>query len=119
MRDYPIEKYEFEIRQHPEYLGVETIAKSTYAGKEVTGKAICRIDDQYNEELGMRLAAARCAAKIARKRLKRADKMSLEAANKSIEAKRHLDNMNHYYEDAREAFIEAECVVDNIIKELG
>ena len=50
MKNYPIEKYEFEIRQHPEYLGVETIAKSTYAGKEVFGKAICRADDSYNEE---------------------------------------------------------------------
>ena len=119
MKNYPIEKYEFEIRQHPEYLGVETIAKSTYAGKEVFGKAICRADDSYNEEVGMRLAAARCAAKIARKRLKRADKMSLEATQKSIEAKRHLDNMNHYYEDSRQAFIEAEVSVDNIIKELG
>lgn len=119
MSRYPIEKYNIVIHQHPEYAGVEIIAWSTYAGKAVYGKAICRAGDEYNEELGKRLAVARCAAKIARKRLKRADKLSVEATHASIEAKRHLDKMNHYYEDARNEVIEAEAAVDNILKELG
>jgi hypothetical protein len=116
---YPIEKYNIVIHQHPEYHGVEIIAWSTYAGKAVYGKAICRNGDTYSEETGKRLAIARCAAKIARKRLKRADKLSLEANRACIDAKRHLDKMNHYYEDARNEVIETEVAVDNILKELG
>ena len=116
---FPIEKYNIVVHQHPEYHGVEIIAWSTYAGKAVYGKAICRAGDEYNEETGKRLAIARCAAKIARKRLKRADKLSLEASQACIEAKRHLDKMNRYYEDARNEVIEAEVAIDNILKELG
>ena len=116
---YPAEKYNIVIHQHPEYAGVEIIAWSTYAGKPVYGKAICRNGDTYNEDTGKRLAIARCAAKIARKRMKRADRLSIEAAHASIEAKRYLDKMNHYYEDARNEVIETEAAVDSILKELG
>ena len=116
---YPVEKYNIVIHQHPEYHGVEIIAWSTYAGKPVYGKAICRVEDAYSEETGKRLAIARCAAKIAKKRLKRADKLSIEATHTCIEAKRHLDKMNHYYEDARNEVIETETAIDNILKELG
>lgn len=119
MAKYPIEKYNIVIHQHPDYAGIETIAFSTYAGKPVYGKAICRAEDEYDEEYGKRLAVARCAAKIARKRLKRADKLSIEATNACIEAKRHLDKMNHYYEDARNEVIETETAIDNILRELG
>ena len=102
MKNYPIEKYEFEIRQHPIYLGVETIAHSTYAGQPVTGKAICHADDEYNEQFGMELAAARCAAKIAHKRNARATAKVLEAGEKVKQARQELDNMFLYKRDAME-----------------
>ena len=116
---YPIEKYNIVIHQHPEYAGVEIIAWSTYAGKAVYGKAICRAGDEYNEELGKRLAVARCANKIARKRLKRADKMSLEANRACIEAKRYLNNMEHYYKDARQECLDTQAEINAILDTLG
>ena len=116
---YPIEKYNIVVHQHPEYAGIEIIAWSTYAGKAVYGKAICRATDNYNEETGKRLAVARCAAKIARKRVKRADKLSCEAIQACIAAKRRKDQMAHYYEDAIRALHEADEEVAKILSELA
>lgn len=119
MKKYSIEKYNIVVHQHPKYSGVEIIAWSTYAGKPVYGKAICRVTDNYNEEVGKRLAVARCAAKIARKRAKRADKLSLEATQACIVAKRRKDQMTHYYEDAIRALHEADEEVAKILSELA
>ena len=97
---YPIEKYTIITHQHPDYAGVETIAFSTYAGKPVYGKAICRVEDTYDEQFGRDVAVARCAAKIAKKRLKRASKMCREADAQIKAAMQHGTNMEHYYKDA-------------------
>ena len=47
-------------------------AGARFAGNWVWGHAKCHPDDEYNEEFGMALAAARCNAKIANLRWKRA-----------------------------------------------
>ena len=97
---YPVEKYNIVVHQHPKYGGVEIIAWSTYAGKPVYGKAICRVEDTYDEQFGREVAIARCAAKIARKRLKRASKMCKEADQAIKNAMKHSADMEHYYQDA-------------------
>ena len=116
---YSVEKYNIVIHQHPEYHGVEIIAWSTYAGKPVYGKAICRAGDTYNEETGKRLAIARCAAKIAKKRLKRANKLCNEANAQVKAAMDHGYKMDHYYRDAREEYLSACEEVENILNELA
>lgn len=47
-------------------------AGARFAGKWVWGHAYCHPDDEYNEDFGKSLASARCNAKIADLRFKRA-----------------------------------------------
>ena len=115
---YPIDKYNIVIHQHPRYAGVEIIAWSTYAGKPVHGKAICRVDDNYNEELGKRLAMARCAAKIARKRLKRATQMCDKANEQVKTAMGHLNDMEHYYQDARKEVQTCDELISELLERM-
>lgn len=115
MAKYPIEKYNIIIHQHPDYNTTEIIAYSTYAGKVVKGKAICRLEDTYNEEKGKSLAIARCAAKIARKRKARAEKLVMEAARKLSEAQKYVADMTHYAADARQEVIDCDKEVEEIL----
>ena len=69
-----------------------TIAVSSFAGQTVRGVAKCHPGDEFDSEKGAMLAAARCGAKIAEKRCKR-------AYSKVDEAKVQLDAaINHYSE---------------------
>jgi hypothetical protein len=49
------------------------VCLSTFAGQTIRGVARCNPTDVFNVEAGKALAEARCAAKIAHKRLKRAE----------------------------------------------
>lgn len=55
-------------------MPTKVIALSTYAGRTVRGIAKCHPNDNFDEEYGKKLAAARCNAKIAEKRYVRAHK---------------------------------------------
>ena len=114
---YPVEKYTVIVHQHPEYCGVETIAFSTYAGKVVYGKAICRDGDNYDEAYGRDLAIARCAAKIAKKRAARAERLLRDAERQSIEAKRYMDKMKRYALDATAEVAETGAEVEKLLNE--
>jgi hypothetical protein len=84
--------------------GKETIAAiSRYAGKTVKGYAKCNPLDSFDEDRGKELAAARCNAKIAKKRHERARKKLLAAQVKLEEARKYYANMSEYLEDARNA----------------
>ena len=100
MARYPKEKYTIITHQHKDYLGTETIAFSTYAGKPVYGKAICRTEDTYDEQTGKKLAVARCAHKISIKRRARAGKLLEDARRQLATAQKYVENMTHYYNDA-------------------
>ncbi len=82
---------------------IKTIAISTYAGRTVRGSAICDFSDQYNEEVGRKIASARCATKIAQKRVNRANNKRLEAEEMMKAALAHYLKMIVYYNDAVEA----------------
>ena len=97
---YPIDKYKIIVHQHPETLTAETIAISSYAGKRVKGKALCSINDDYNEENGILLAVLRCAEKIAKKREKHALKKFNLALEQCNLAEKYLKDMRNYYYDA-------------------
>ena len=72
---YPISKYKFFVT--PDKTRV--FAVSTYAGKTVKGTAKCDPRDTFDLNFGKELAAARCAAKVAKKRKARAAKQVLKA----------------------------------------
>lgn len=99
---YPISKYKFYVTPDN-----KTIAVSTYAGKTVKGVAKTDPRDNFNADFGKELAAARCAAKVAKKRKARADKCLAKAQAKMAEASRMLAKMEAYYADARKEYEEA------------
>ena len=115
---YPVEKYKIVVHQHPDYHTTEIIAMSTYAGQVVKGKAICHINDEYSEENGQKLAIARCAEKISRKRKARAARLLKFSKEQLAEAQRYVDKMTHYYEDACAEADEAAIETTNILAKM-
>ena len=115
---YPIEKYQIIKHQHKDYLGVEIIARSTYAGQDVKGKAICHDGDTYNEENGIKLAVARCAEKIARKRKARAARLLKHAQDQLAMAQKYVNDMTRYHEDACAEVNEAQAELADILSKM-
>ena len=115
---YPIEKYQVIVHQHPDYLGTEIIARSTYAGKVVKGKAICHEGDTYNEDKGIKLAVARCAEKIAKKRAARATRLLEKANAQLVMAQKYVNDMTAYHNDAIAELAEAQADVTKILSEM-
>lgn len=118
MSRYPIEKYKIVIHQHPEYHTTEIIAMSTYAGQVVKGKAICHINDEYNEEDGRKLAIARCAAKIAKKRNDRANRLLKKALEQREMAEKYVADMARYQADAFNERKEIEAELADILAKM-
>lgn len=111
---YPIEKYQFAIKPAKKDIfggyisGPQVIAISSYAGQKVRGVAKCHANDieNFDEEYGKKLAALRCAEKIAEKRLNRAARKVIEAQNQFVGARDHLNNMYGYYDNAQTEYAE-------------
>ncbi len=113
---YPIEKYKIVVHQHPTYHSTEIIAYSTYAGKVVRGKAVCHVNDQYDEDKGVKLAVARCAEKIARKRQARANKLLAKAQRQAQEAQKYVTDMMMYAADAKAEVASTQADLNEILK---
>ena len=100
---FPISKYKFFVT--PDQSKV--IAVSTYAGKTVKGVAKRDPRDSFDLHFGKELAAARCAAKVAKKRKTRAQKQVLKAQRQCLEAQKYFNRMCAYEADARKEYEEA------------
>ena len=75
---FSLDKYKYAFFK--DESGKDTVcARSTYAGKTVKGYAKCDPRDSYDVESGKALAAARCNAKIAEKRVARAQRQVAKA----------------------------------------
>lgn len=79
------------------------VAVSTYAGKTVRGVAKCDPRDDFDMTKGEDLAMARCAEKIAAKRMRRAQKELAKAEHAATLAKRRVDKMKNYLNDSTAA----------------
>lgn len=112
---YPIEKYQIVVHQHPDYHTTEILARSTYAGETVKGKAICHMNDTYNEDKGVKLAVARCAEKIAKKRKARAARLLKKAQDQLAMAQKYVNDMTAYHTDATAELAEAQADVADIL----
>lgn len=95
MTEYPREKYQYYTDNKR-----KVVAVSSFAGQTVRGVATCSDRDTFDIEKGKKLAAARCAAKVARKRFKRAQKKFDEACDMQNKADLFYDKMCQYYNDA-------------------
>ena len=94
----------------------DVIAVSTYAGKTVKGIAKCDPRDTFDMDKGVEIAEARCAKKVAHKRLARAKKKYTEAEQKLRDAETYLHKMSDYISDATEALEKAENALDSILE---
>ena len=112
---YPIEKYQIVVHQHPDYHTTEILARSTYAGETVKGKAICHLNDTYDEDKGVKLAVARCAEKIAKKRKARAARLLKKAQDQLAMAQKYVIDMTAYHTDATAELAEAQADVADIL----
>lgn len=118
MKNFPQDKYSFYTATKVDGEPYRVIAVSTYAGRRVRGVAKCAPDDTFDMEKGKALAAARCAVKVAHKRLDRANRKWNEADKQVRESKRHLEDMTRYYDDSVYALQKAEAAVEEIEKSL-
>ena len=113
MKSYPIEKYHFYTNDEN-----KVVAVSTYEGKTVRGVAKCDPRDGFNLEKGKKLAAARCAAKIAKKRAARAQKEFAKAHDAYFKAEKRMLKMNEYREDAKVAAARAASEAEKLLSEM-
>ena len=81
------------------------VAVSTYAGKTVRGVAKCDPRDNFDMAKGEDLAMARCAEKIATKRMHRAQKELAKAERAAEAAQRRVDKMKSYVADSSAAWM--------------
>lgn len=116
---YPIEKYKFYTN------GSRVIAVSTYAGKTVRGVAVCHAGDTFSLEKGKKLAALRCAEKIAKKRVAlakkrvaRANRKVYEAYWAYVDAETYLNKMVDYKDDALYELNEAIAAKNDMLDSL-
>ena len=96
----------------------EVIAVTRYAGRNVRGTAKCAPEDEFNIELGKKLATARCEAKKAKIKIQNASAKYMIAAEEFEKAKRQLYKMRQYFMDAVDQFDDAVEVVENIKNEI-
>lgn len=94
------------------------IAVSTYAGKTVKGVAKCDPRDTFDINTGVKIAEARCAKKVADKRLVRARKKYAEAEQKFKNAEAYLHKMSNYVFDATKALEKAENTLNSILEKV-
>ena len=99
MRIYTNDKYTYFVADKQK----KVVAVSTYAGKIVRGVAKCDPRDEFSVEDGKKLAAARCAVKIAKKRNANANAQKKRAYNELVEKQHRLQKMNDYVDDSRRA----------------
>lgn len=79
----------------------KVIVLTKYAGRPVRGIAKCSPNDDFNEDVGRELAQLRCDVKVAKLRMKRAQKKLAEAAEAWRRADEHIADMEDYYYNSR------------------
>ena len=88
--------------------GIQSVyCVSHFAGNAVRGVAKCDPTDAFDYEKGVQLAQLRCDEKIAKKRVKRAQKKFSEAGDAVVAAQRHAVDMQAYLNDALADLIRA------------
>lgn len=99
--------------------GNKVIAVSTFAGKTVRGIAKCDPNDTFSFEKGKNLAVARCNAKVAEKRLYRAQRKFAEAIEAKIEANDFFTKMQSYLIDSENEYEDALNNLEDMLSLLG
>ena len=93
-------------------------AVSTFGGQDVRAVARCNVNDTYDVEFGKKLAKAKLDVKIAKKRIRYANRRVNEALKDIDTAKRQLDKMTTYKVSAMNEFREVENNLLSIVSSL-
>ncbi len=95
----------------PRYRFIEAdnkvICISTFAKRPVKGIAKCSPNDNFDFEIGKKLAQLRCDLKIADKRANRAAEKYLEATELLMDANKYFTDMKQYYFDSESQYNKA------------
>lgn len=110
---YPLEKYQYFTDGKSKVYAV-----SSYAGRTIRGMASLNPEDTFDLEKGKKLAALRCAVKIADKRIKRADSKLYAAEVMAAQAENHLEDMQAYFKNALLEKFEIESAMEALLKEM-
>lgn len=95
------------------------ICVSSYAGKPIRGIAKCAPGDEFDYEIGDKLARLRCDVKVMSARYNRAAKKFAEAEEAYLRAKRHYEKMEQYMNDSEDNLTDAEATFSDFMSELG
>ena len=106
-RDYP---YTFI------HLKDRILAISTYAGRTVKGTSKCSPDDSFNAELGETIAAARCNVKVAKRRMRAAERKYAEAVKCAAEAQAQANKIKRIMDETATALSFAESELNEVLK---
>lgn len=118
MIDYPLDKYCFYFYTSVAADGSErkvVKAVSSYGGHTVSGIAKCSPNDTYDEEVGKRLAAYRCAQKIAKSKAKRAGMKMNQAVDNYNKALVMLQDAGSFFNDAQKDLSDCAAAIDELI----
>ena len=94
----------------------KVIAVHWYGGRPIKANAVCNPDDAFNEEMGEKLAAARCKKKVAKAKNRVASQKLIEAADELERAARRYEKMKQYYIDTVDLRDEAEAEIADLLK---
>ena len=109
--------YEYNHLRADDTTSLRIAAVSSFAGKPVKGYADCHPNDEYDMTYGRKLAAARCAERIAAKRCNRAYNKVDEAKALVNAAMAHLQKMMQYEADAEASYNIASYELATILAE--
>lgn len=96
----------------------KVICISTFAKKPVKGIAKCSPNDNFDLEIGTKLAQLRCDLKVADKRANRAAEKYLEAIELLMDANEYFSDMKQYYFDSEHQYNKALEALTNFEKEV-
>lgn len=107
-------KFEYKYKIDEEHKTI--VAMSSFAGRTVAGVARCAPDDVFDVEAGKKLAAARCALKIAEKRMKRAEECHTAATRAFNYWADFKAKMESYDTDSAKAYVQAVATLAEVEK---
>lgn len=95
------------------------VAVSRHAGRTVKGYAKCDPDDEFDLEIGKRLAAARCNATVIAKKQKTAHERLMFASDVLDEAKDFYKFSQTKVQGLVDELAEAEAAINNILSDIN
>ena len=113
---YPIEKYNYvtyDKKNEDGTVSKITLAMSTYCGKVVKGVAKCTPTDDFDSEIGIKLAAARCDLKVC---LKRKDRAMKKLHDISLEIEKLTEEYNKIHKYVNDSIAECCEAVNRLTK---